>query len=89
MKPKQKAKLLKKQSKADKTKRYARMFVLNIGAFFMTNFYERINKMFKKIIEAIEKYDRIIIHRHSSPDGDALGSQIGLKHILQDNFPND
>ncbi len=43
--------------------------------------------MFTKIIEAIEKYDRIIIHRHSNPDGDALGSQIGLKHILKANYP--
>ena len=43
--------------------------------------------MFNKIIEAIEKYDRIIIHRHSNPDGDALGSQIGLKHILKENYP--
>lgn len=43
--------------------------------------------MFNKIIEAIEKYDRIIIHRHSNPDGDALGSQIGLKHILKANYP--
>ncbi|MBQ7323162.1 MAG: bifunctional oligoribonuclease/PAP phosphatase NrnA [Clostridia bacterium] len=43
--------------------------------------------MFEKIIEAIKQYDTIIIHRHTSPDGDALGSQIGLKHLLQDNFP--
>lgn len=49
--------------------------------------YERIAKMFKKVIELIEKYDRIIIHRHSNPDGDALGSQIGLKHILKANYP--
>lgn len=43
--------------------------------------------MFNKILEAIEKYDRIIIHRHSNPDGDALGSQVGLKHILKENYP--
>lgn len=43
--------------------------------------------MFNKVLEAIKKYDRIIIHRHSNPDGDALGSQIGLKHILKANFP--
>lgn len=49
--------------------------------------YERIIKMFKKVIEAIEKYDRIIIHRHSNPDGDAIGSQVGLKNILKDNYP--
>ena len=44
--------------------------------------------MFKKVLEAIEKYDRIIIHRHSNPDGDALGSQVGLKNILKENYPN-
>lgn len=44
--------------------------------------------MFKKVIEAIEKYDRIIIHRHSNPDGDAIGSQVGLKNILKENYPN-
>ncbi len=44
--------------------------------------------MFEHIIQEIKKYDRIIIHRHSKPDGDAMGSQIGLKHILMDNFPD-
>ena len=38
--------------------------------------------------EELQRYDRIIIHRHSNPDGDAMGSQIGLKHILRDHFPN-
>ena len=42
--------------------------------------------MFEQLIEAIKKYDRIIIHRHSNPDGDALGSQIGLKNIIKENF---
>ncbi len=44
--------------------------------------------MFEKILREIEKHDRIIIHRHSSPDGDALGCQIGLKYILKDNYPD-
>ena len=44
--------------------------------------------MFKKIIEAIEKYNRIIIHRHSNPDGDAIGSQVGMKNILKENYPD-
>ncbi len=43
--------------------------------------------MFEHILRDICAFDRIIIHRHSRPDGDALGSQLGLKHILQDNFP--
>ena len=44
--------------------------------------------MFEKIKELIEKYDKIIIHRHNNPDGDALGSQIGLKHIIKENYPD-
>ena len=44
--------------------------------------------MFEQLFDAIKEYNRIIIHRHSSPDGDALGSQIGLKNILKENFPN-
>ena len=43
--------------------------------------------MFEAILKEIKEYDRIIIHRHSRPDGDALGSQIGMMHILKDNFP--
>ena len=43
--------------------------------------------MFEKIIDAIKEFDTIIIHRHSKPDGDALGSQIGLREIIKDNFP--
>ncbi|MBQ4086159.1 MAG: bifunctional oligoribonuclease/PAP phosphatase NrnA, partial [Clostridia bacterium] len=41
--------------------------------------------MFENILNLIKEYDTIVIHRHSSPDGDALGSQIGLKHIILDN----
>ena len=43
--------------------------------------------MFEQIRDRIESFDTIIIHRHKNPDGDALGSQIGLKHILLENFP--
>ena len=43
--------------------------------------------MFEPIIELIKKYNTIIIHRHTNPDGDALGSQVGLKHIIKDTFP--
>lgn len=43
--------------------------------------------MFQEILAEIKNHDTIILHRHKNPDGDALGSQIGLKHILQDNFP--
>lgn len=44
--------------------------------------------MFEQILDLIKKHDKIIIHRHSNPDGDALGCQVGLKHILKDNFPD-
>ncbi len=43
--------------------------------------------MFEAVLNEIKKYDRIIIHRHKCPDGDAMGSQIGLKHIILENFP--
>lgn len=43
--------------------------------------------MFEQVLEQIKKYNTIIIHRHSNPDGDALGSQIGLKNIIINNFP--
>ena len=43
--------------------------------------------MFEHALQTIREFDRIIIHRHSRPDGDALGSQIGLKHIICENFP--
>ena len=43
--------------------------------------------MFEQVLQAIREYDTIIIHRHSRPDGDALGSQLGLKHLILENFP--
>lgn len=43
--------------------------------------------MFENILQAIKEHSCIIIHRHKKPDGDALGSQIGLKHIILENFP--
>ena len=41
-----------------------------------------------QILEQIKKYDTIIIHRHMRADPDALGSQVGLKELLQYNFPD-
>ena len=43
--------------------------------------------MFQKILEEIENHGVIIIHRHTNPDGDALGSQIGLQKLIEHNFP--
>ena len=43
--------------------------------------------MFEQVLQAIRSFDRIILHRHGRPDGDAMGSQIGLKALLVENFP--
>lgn len=40
-----------------------------------------------QILEKIEAYQKIMIHRHQSPDPDALGSQGGLASILRASFP--
>lgn len=42
----------------------------------------------RSIIEAIKQYETIIIHRHVRPDPDALGSQGGLKEIIQTSYPD-
>ncbi|MDE6029966.1 MAG: bifunctional oligoribonuclease/PAP phosphatase NrnA [Clostridiales bacterium] len=42
--------------------------------------------MFEQVLKLVKQYPRIIIHRHSYPDGDAIGSQIGLATLLKDNF---
>lgn len=41
-----------------------------------------------KILEKIKEYNTIIIHSHIRPDGDAIGSQYGLMHLIKDSFPN-
>lgn len=41
----------------------------------------------QEILRKIKEYKTIIIHRHSNPDLDALGSQIGLRETLRLNFP--
>ena len=42
----------------------------------------------KILLEKINEYQNIIIHRHKRPDLDCLGSQMALKAYLQYNFPN-
>src|SRR3954462_4378162 len=44
--------------------------------------------MRRQIIDTIEKYEKIIIHRHVRPDPDAYGSQLGLKELIQANYPS-
>ena len=41
-----------------------------------------------QILEKIKSYDKIAIHRHISPDPDALGSAIGLKKLIEANLEN-
>lgn len=40
-----------------------------------------------QILEKIQQYDTIIIHRHVRPDPDAYGSQGGLAEMLRASFP--
>ena len=44
--------------------------------------------MISEILQEIKDAETIIIFRHIRPDGDAIGSQYGLKYILKENFPN-
>ena len=41
----------------------------------------------EEIFEKIKAYDRILITRHQRPDGDAMGSTLGLRAILRASFP--
>lgn len=42
----------------------------------------------KEILKKIEEYEKIIIVRHVRPDGDCIGSSLGLRDILRESFPN-
>ncbi len=44
--------------------------------------------MKRQIIDTIEKYNTIIVHRHVRPDEDAYGSQLGLATLLRTNYPD-
>src|SRR5574344_2048990 len=44
--------------------------------------------IYKQIFNKIKKYDTIVIARHIGPDPDALASQIALKEIILNTFPN-
>ncbi len=45
-------------------------------------------ELMNEILNNIKENDKILICRHTRPDGDAVGSTLGLKHILKDSFPN-
>ena len=44
--------------------------------------------IYKQIYKKIKLANTIIIARHVGPDPDALGSSLGLKQLIMDNFPN-
>jgi len=41
----------------------------------------------QSILDTIKEYDKIIIFRHFRPDGDAVGSTMGMRELLRLNFP--
>jgi phosphoesterase RecJ-like protein len=45
-------------------------------------------KVYRTILRAIERYDKIAIFRHIKPDFDAMGTQMGLYYWLKGNYPN-
>jgi len=45
------------------------------------------NEQMKVIFEKIKAYNRIVIFRHKRPDGDAVGSTLGLRGILRLSYP--
>lgn len=42
----------------------------------------------KEIIDKIKEYKKIMIHGHKRPDGDCLGSQMGLKWAIKETYPD-
>ena len=42
--------------------------------------------MFLEILNKIKEYDTIILHRHVRPDGDCIGSMMGLYYLITNNF---
>lgn len=43
--------------------------------------------MISKLKQIIENHNSVVIHRHTRPDMDAIGSQMGLFHLLKENYP--
>ena len=43
--------------------------------------------MIQKLFKKIKEYNTIIIHRHTRPDLDALGSQRGLALAIKETYP--
>ena len=54
----------------------------------VNNKENRLMATFDEIYEKIKEYPTIILHRHTSPDPDAIGSQAGLARSLRLAFPD-
>ncbi|ATG97573.1 DHH family phosphoesterase [Mesoplasma lactucae] len=46
------------------------------------------NKQYQALANKIKEYEYIVIFRRDNPDGNAYGSQLGLREILKTNFPD-
>ena len=54
----------------------------------MIELLQVMNMEFKEIEKIIANNDSIVIYRHVNPDYDAFGGQLGLKHLIMDNWPD-
>lgn len=45
-------------------------------------------KNFAQIDKLLSSFENIVIFHHIRPDGDCLGAQFGLKHLIEDNYEN-
>ena len=52
------------------------------------NYSNKHKENYNKVLNLINKYNKICVFRHRVPDFDALGTQLGLYYFLKDNFPN-
>ena len=43
--------------------------------------------LYNSIVEEINNATKIIITSHKSPDGDSVGSSLGLYHFIEDSSP--
>lgn len=50
--------------------------------------FKTVNAHHKEVLDLIRQYNEIIILRHVRPDPDAFGAQLGLKHAIQNMFPD-
>lgn len=46
-----------------------------------------INEQMKAVLDKIKQYNKIVIFRHKRPDGDAVGSTMGLCDVLRATYP--